>query len=97
MSRSAEAIEAGTGNRGSRNSETVHLEVAPESLEQKTIDCSAEKKKSLRARYFYGIIFLITNLIAWFFRDYGQKVLPQLHCKSMFFSSQIIIGYMFCL
>jgi hypothetical protein len=56
-------------------------------LEQKNVDYSVERKKSLRARYSYGIIFLVTNLIAWFVRDYGQRLLPQRHCKTIFFSS----------
>lgn len=50
-------------------------------VEQKSMDWSEEKKKSLRARYKYGVIFLLTNLCAWFIRDYGQKLLPQLHCE----------------
>ncbi|KAK0606645.1 hypothetical protein LWI29_002049 [Acer saccharum] len=70
MSRSAEAIGAGDVHIRSSNSEIV---------QQKSIDCSAEKWKSLRARYIYGILFLVTNLSAWFIRDYAQKVLPQLH------------------
>lgn len=89
MSRSAEAIEAGAVHIRSSNSEIVYHEEATGSLERKSIDCSAEKKKSLRVRYFYGIIFLIINLIAWFIRDYGQKVLPQLHCESLFFLSKL--------
>ncbi|XP_077229016.1 serinc-domain containing serine and sphingolipid biosynthesis protein [Tasmannia lanceolata] len=36
---------------------------------------SVEKKNSLQARYAYGFIFLLTNLMAWFVRDYGHKVL----------------------
>lgn len=52
----------------------------PVSLEQKRFVHLAERKKALRARYVYGIIFLITNLCAWFVRDYGQRVLPELHC-----------------
>lgn len=39
----------------------------------------AKRKKSLRVRYIYGIIFLITNFVAWFFRDYGEGVRPLLH------------------
>ncbi|ESR33753.1 hypothetical protein CICLE_v10006912mg [Citrus x clementina] len=42
-------------------------------------DCSAEKKRSLRVRYVYGMIFLMYILLAWLVRDYGQKFLPQLH------------------
>lgn len=45
-------------------------------------DYSVDKKNSLRARYVYGLIFLITNLLAWLIRDYGQKVLAELRCKS---------------
>ncbi|CAM8994358.1 unnamed protein product [Rhodiola kirilowii] len=47
-------------------------------VEQKsTTSFAAEKNKSLRVRYAYGIIFLVTNLLAWFLRDYGDKYLPQ--------------------
>ncbi|XP_031737842.1 probable serine incorporator isoform X2 [Cucumis sativus] len=49
------------------------------SWETPNADYANEKKKSLRVRYVYSIIFLITNLIAWFLRDYGQRILPQLH------------------
>lgn len=52
--------------------------------QQKSVDCSAEKRKSLRARYMYGILFLMINLCAWFIRDYAQKLLPQLHCEFSF-------------
>lgn len=45
----------------------------------------AKRNKSMRVRYIYGIIFLITNFVAWFFRDYGEGVGPLLHCKSRFF------------
>ncbi|KAK6138538.1 hypothetical protein DH2020_027722 [Rehmannia glutinosa] len=45
---------------------------------QKSIKCSVRKKKSLRARYAYGVIFLLTNIIAWLFRDYGERILPML-------------------
>lgn len=45
---------------------------------QTNVKCSARKKKSLRARYAYGVIFLLTNIIAWLFRDYGEKILPML-------------------
>ncbi|RVW13575.1 hypothetical protein CK203_091939 [Vitis vinifera] len=54
------------------------VEELPTALEQKSVECSVERKKSLQARYSYGIIFLLTNLSAWFIRDYGQKVFPQL-------------------
>lgn len=55
------------------------------SLEFNKVDYALERKKSLQARYYFGIIFLIMNLIAWFFRDYGQSILPWIHCKSTFF------------
>ncbi|KAJ7522045.1 hypothetical protein O6H91_19G080800 [Diphasiastrum complanatum] len=31
------------------------------------------------ARYIYGIIFFLTNLIAWMVRDYSHKALSELH------------------
>ncbi|CAI0436680.1 unnamed protein product [Linum tenue] len=49
----------------------------PDQLQAKRFDHSVAKRAALRARYVYCIIFLITNLKAWFFRDYGQKVLSQ--------------------
>lgn len=72
MSVSAEAVEA--------MGEVIPWEEGPVPLEQKRFDHLAERKEALRARYVYGIIFLITNLCAWFVRDYGQRVLPELHC-----------------
>ncbi|VAH33990.1 unnamed protein product [Triticum turgidum subsp. durum] len=39
----------------------------------------ARKGQSLRARYVYGLIFFATNLLAWFIRDYGAKLLGGLH------------------
>ncbi|WOL05791.1 putative serine incorporator [Canna indica] len=36
---------------------------------------SIKRKQSLQARYTYGFIFFITNILAWLFRDYGHKVL----------------------
>lgn len=47
----------------------------------KNVKFSIRKKKSLRARYAYGVIFLLTNIIAWLFRDYGERILPVLPCK----------------
>ncbi|KAL1806372.1 hypothetical protein ACET3Z_029440 [Daucus carota] len=47
--------------------------------QQKSIECLVKRKKSQRARYSYGIIFLLTNLIAWAVRDYGQIVFSDLH------------------
>ncbi|XP_050239134.1 uncharacterized protein LOC126688478 isoform X1 [Quercus robur] len=74
------AVEAAEVNIRPINSEVVSQEEVSGSLEQKNlVDYSAERKKSLQARYSYGIIFLVTNLIAWFIRDYGQRLLPQLH------------------
>nr|XP_023886276.1 serine incorporator 3-like [Quercus suber] len=73
------AVEAAEVNIRPINSEVVSQEEVSGSLEQKNlVDYSAERKKSLQARYSYGIIFLVTNLIAWFIRDYGQRLLPQL-------------------
>lgn len=68
------STEAGEVHRRPSNNEVLQ-EKMPSRSEQKNIDFSKEKKAALRARYVYGIIFLITNLKAWFFRDYGQKVL----------------------
>ncbi|GAB4843693.1 hypothetical protein Ancab_013657 [Ancistrocladus abbreviatus] len=42
-------------------------------------ECSAKRKKSLRARYCYGVIFLLINLNAWLIRDYGQRLFPHSH------------------
>ncbi|KAF0893002.1 hypothetical protein E2562_021304 [Oryza meyeriana var. granulata] len=39
----------------------------------------ARRRQSLRARYAYGLIFFATNLLAWFVRDYGAKLLRGLH------------------
>lgn len=46
--------------------------------EQRRFDFPVERRRSLRARYYYGMIFLFSNLVAWFVRDYGQKTLPVL-------------------
>ena len=56
-------------------------------------DYASEKKKSLRVRYVYAVIFLMTNLIAWFIRDYGKRIIPQLRCKEnlSFICSYILI------
>ncbi|KAJ8763892.1 hypothetical protein K2173_003674 [Erythroxylum novogranatense] len=66
--------EAVSVNTRSGNSEVVQEELALQ-LEQNESDYMFAKKKSLQARYVYGIIFLIINLKAWAFRDYGQKIL----------------------
>ncbi|KAL2506513.1 Chaperonin CPN60 [Abeliophyllum distichum] len=61
------------------DAEAAQWEELPELSVQRSVQCPIEKKKSLRARYSYGIVFLITNLIAWLFRDYGERALPLLH------------------
>ncbi|KAG7028786.1 Serine incorporator 3, partial [Cucurbita argyrosperma subsp. argyrosperma] len=48
------------------------------SWETPNADYASEKKKSLRVRYVYAVIFLMTNLIAWFIRDYGKRIIPQI-------------------
>lgn len=60
-------------------------EVVPVERECKDFECLTERKRSLQARYVYGFIFLLTNLMAWAIRDYGYKVFPHLHCKFFFF------------
>ncbi|XP_021672993.1 uncharacterized protein LOC110659385 isoform X2 [Hevea brasiliensis] len=76
MERHAQSVEARAVDMRPSNSE-VPQEQVPGQLEGKSTDYKQEKRKSLRARFIYGIIFLIINLKAWFFRDYGQKVLAQ--------------------
>nr|XP_043613717.1 probable serine incorporator [Erigeron canadensis] len=39
-----------------------------------SIECLVRKKRSLRGRFTYGIIFSLINLVAWFLRDYGHRV-----------------------
>lgn len=74
--RSVDPATIGTSTRGNGGSG----EELP-GLGQKDIKCSARKKKSLRARYAYGVVFLLTNIIAWLFRDYGERILPVLPCE----------------
>ncbi|KAK9725551.1 hypothetical protein RND81_05G153000 [Saponaria officinalis] len=62
-----------------RGSEAVYLEELSRSRQKKRIDISVERRRTLRARYYYGVIFLITNLVAWFIRDYIQRVVPEKH------------------
>ncbi|EPS58143.1 hypothetical protein M569_16673, partial [Genlisea aurea] len=53
--------------------------VAGDETESTKIEFSVDfrrKRESLRARYVYGSIFFIANVIAWLFRDYGHKILP---------------------
>ncbi|KAH9606235.1 hypothetical protein KSS87_005693 [Heliosperma pusillum] len=65
-----------------RVSEAVYLEELSRSRQWKRIDISVERRKTLRARYYYGVIFLITNFMAWFIRDYIQRVIPEKHYSS---------------
>ncbi|KAH0930233.1 hypothetical protein HID58_015960 [Brassica napus] len=58
--------------------EAAQLDDLIREIEQKSLFYHQEKKKSLRARYIYGTIFLIINLCAWFIRDYAQKALTLL-------------------
>ncbi|XP_039033634.1 probable serine incorporator [Hibiscus syriacus] len=74
MSWSAAEVEATVIHISSSNSQRVKPSF-------EAMDCSEERKKSLRARYIYGIIFLVTNLTAWFIRDYGQTIFPPLYYK----------------
>ncbi|KAF7131771.1 hypothetical protein RHSIM_Rhsim09G0047100 [Rhododendron simsii] len=62
-----------------RSSEVSPWDGLPGTLEQKSVEFSEKRKESLRARYLYGIIFLLANLFAWCDRDYGQKLSPLLH------------------
>ncbi|KAE9450646.1 hypothetical protein C3L33_17462, partial [Rhododendron williamsianum] len=62
-----------------RSSEVSPWDGLPGTLEQKSVEFSEKRKESLRARYLYGIIFLLANLVAWCARDYGQKLSPLLH------------------
>lgn len=61
------------------NSEVIVLK-EQDSSQQKSIELLVKRKRSQRARYSYGIIFLLTNLIAWAVRDYGQIFFSDLHC-----------------
>lgn len=84
MDQYARPAEAGAVDIRPSNSGVPQGEVNSR-LEQKRIDYSSEKKKTLQARYIYGIIFLIINLKAWFFRDYGQRVLSHFYSESIIF------------
>ena len=76
MSASTEVVEVVVRENNEINSEVI--KELPTALKQKSVECSVESKNSLQAPYSYGIIFLLTNLSAWFIRDFGQKVFPQL-------------------
>lgn len=65
--------------------EAAQLDDLIREIEQKSLFYHQEKKKSLRARYAYGTIFLIINLCAWFIRDYAQKTLTLLPRKVIIF------------
>ncbi|KAI5649921.1 hypothetical protein M9H77_35926 [Catharanthus roseus] len=75
----AEAVEDGMVENKVINNITQQLDEQCSTLEQKHYECMDKRKRSLKSRYIYGIVFLITNLIAWFFRDYGERLLPLLH------------------
>ncbi|KAF3576664.1 hypothetical protein DY000_02035122 [Brassica cretica] len=74
--------------------EAAQLDDLIREIEQKSLFYYQEKKKSLRARYIYGTIFLIINLCAWFIRDYAQKaltLLPLVDQKEVI--AFILLGY----
>lgn len=91
MSEPLGAAQATIVDVGAIDLEIDHRRKEPPRLsEPKSTAFSDERKKSLGARYYYGIIFLLTNLVAWFVRDYGRKVLPELHCESMLFHPRLV-------
>lgn len=49
--------------------------------QQGSLECSV-KKGPLQARYVYGFIFLITNLLAWAIRDYAHKAPSLIRCEN---------------
>lgn len=59
------------------------------SINQKSDIYSSKRKQSLEARYVYGCIFLITNILAWLFRDYGHKLPQCLLCKLQIVSHKL--------
>ncbi|KHN31617.1 hypothetical protein glysoja_044746 [Glycine soja] len=80
MSASEVTAEATVVHVNLRDTQSMLEEGVIASLELNKVDYAVERNKSLRARYYFGIIFLIMNLVAWFFRDYGQSVLlPFIH------------------
>lgn len=50
-------------------------------LDKRGTAYAVRRKQSLRARYIFGFIFFTTNLLAWFFRDYGYRILHGLRRK----------------
>jgi len=91
MSASEVTTEATAAHANLRDSQSVLQVQVIASLELNRVDYAEGRKKSLRARYYFGIIFLIINFIAWFFRDYGQGVLPFILRKSIFYLSISIL------
>ncbi|WVY95979.1 hypothetical protein V8G54_028130 [Vigna mungo] len=79
MSASEVTTEATAAHVNLRDSESVLQVQMIASLELNSVHYAEGRKKSLRARYYFGILFLIMNFIAWFFRDYGQGLLPFIH------------------
>lgn len=77
---SSEEIEDWRSGNNVRNGELAKLEEL--STHKQSDDMYIHgRKQSLRARYVYGFIFFATNLLAWFFRDYGAKFLQPLQSK----------------
>lgn len=95
MVESIETIVTQEVKVNNRGSEVIPWEETLASMEKKSVEYSLERRKSLQARYIYGFLFLLTNLMAWFMRDYGHKVLFELHCKSrvtIFFFKLLVLG-----
>lgn len=45
------------------------------------------------ARYVYGFMFLIANLLAWAVRDYGRNVLTEMESKNC---SSLLLSFISC-
>ncbi|CAN6485870.1 unnamed protein product [Victoria cruziana] len=43
------------------------------------LDYAVETKRALKARFAYGFVFFLANLLAWVVRDYGHPVMAKLH------------------
>ncbi|KAF3322189.1 hypothetical protein FCM35_KLT13330 [Carex littledalei] len=74
---SSEEIEDWRSGNNVRNGELTKLEELNTHKQSDDMYIHG-RKQSLRARYVYGFIFFATNLLAWFFRDYGAKFLQPL-------------------
>ncbi|XP_042516563.1 probable serine incorporator [Macadamia integrifolia] len=74
-----EIVENGVVKVNPRGSEGIQLEETSASMQKKSVEYSLERRKSLKARYIYGFVFLLTNLMAWLIRDYGHQALSELH------------------